>query len=122
MDFLTFPKLWLGLVGLTQTPWGAAGVLHDLLLTIGSPEAWMLFPWTWKAKRALHVPCSSPAGTRGPQAYVLCPHTHRQTTVPGIQAILPAERVLYGQSPVVELQSGKTAFIQAQHLPMAKGS
>lgn len=83
MDFLTFPKLWLGLVGLTQTPGGAAGVLHDLLLAIGSPEARMLFPWTWKAKRALYVPCSSSAGTRGPQASVLCTPRppHRQYLV-----------------------------------------
>lgn len=81
VDFLTFPKLWLGLVGLTQTPGGAAGVLQDLLLAIGSPEARMLFPWTWKAKRALYVPCSSSAGTRGPQASVLRPHTHRQYLV-----------------------------------------
>jgi hypothetical protein len=33
--------------------------------------------------------------------------------VPGVQAVLPAEGVLYGQPTVVELQSRETAFIQA---------
>lgn len=52
----------------------------------------------------------------------LCPLPPHARTVPGVQAILPAEGVLHRESPVVELQSGKTAFIQAQHLPMAEGS
>lgn len=50
----------------------------------------------------------------------LCPLSLHADTVPGVQAVLPAEGVLYGQPPVVEFQSRETAFIQTQHLPVAE--
>ena len=40
---------------------------------------------------------------------------------PGVDAVLPAERVLHGQPSVVELQSGESALVQADHVPMGQG-
>lgn len=42
-------------------------------------------------------------------------------SLPGVDAILPAEGVLDGEAPVVELQGGEAALVQAHHLTMAQG-
>lgn len=43
-------------------------------------------------------------------------------SVPGVDAIFPAEGVLDGEAPVVELQGGEAALIQTHHLAVAQGS
>lgn len=55
-----------------------------------------------------------------PLAVPLTPNA--ESPLPGVQAVLPAEGVLDGEPPVVEFQGRETAFIQAHHLPMAKGT
>lgn len=42
-------------------------------------------------------------------------------SLPGVDAVLPAEGILDGEAPVVELQGGEAALIQAHHLPVAQG-
>ncbi len=39
---------------------------------------------------------------------------------PGVDAVLPAERVFHGQPSVVEFQSGEAAFIQADHVSVGQ--
>lgn len=43
-------------------------------------------------------------------------------SVPGVDAIFPAEGVLDREAPVVELQGGEAALIQTHHLAVAQGS
>jgi len=39
---------------------------------------------------------------------------------PGVDAVLPTERVFHRQPSVVELQSRETAFVQADHVSMCQ--
>lgn len=42
-------------------------------------------------------------------------------SLPGVDAVLPAKRVLDGEAAVVELQGGEAALVQAHHLAVAQG-
>lgn len=68
-------------------------------------------------------PASSVALPGAPPRALLAPKPPHptQSPLPGVQAVLPAEGVLDREPAVVEFQGGKTAFVQAHHLPVAQG-
>lgn len=109
--------------------WGCG--LHTLVVLLGprgpSPAPELESHFGTVRPRGHCLFCGPPESPPHPRA-LLAPQTpsplpcRAESPLPGVQAVLPAEGILHREPPVVEFQGRETAFIQAHHLPVAKGT